>query len=290
MLDEKNKYYFQIMTDKKIILIASGLAVVFLMTYVICFWGTGLSGNTTDWGAFGSYAAICVGLLSIALIYVTYREQRRTNEITRVEQHIETMTNTLCVLSEKYHMQFEVSYCKFSEHLKLPFYDMSDWEYNNTIEVCKIYYSMAVDDEYIGNFNYVFRYMQLCVDYILNEDSFSSENKTLRITEFSCTLPESLRILLFCWLLINDQTKLEVYYKSGIFMLEETASPLLDDIVTYICTGKQPLRKISSEVNPDDIILEDFPNEQFNDTYNRLFKNSKTGAKCEKEGEKKSLI
>lgn len=274
------------MTDKKIVLIASGVAIALLMLYVTWFWGMGLSSNTTDWGAFGSYAAICMGSLSIALIYVTYREQRRTNEITRVEQHIESMTYTLGVLSEKYHKRFEVSYDKFSEHLKLPFYDMSDWEYNNTIKVCKIYYSMAVGDEYIGNFNYVFRYMQLCVDYILNEDSLSSENKTLRVTEFACTLPESLRMLLFCWLLINDQTKLEVYYKSGIFMLEETAPPLLDDIVTYICTRKQPLRKISSEVNLDDIILEDFPDEQFNDTYNRLFKNGEVDVLYEKEEHK----
>ena len=118
------------MSDRKIILIALGVAFALLLIYAISFIGTPISGQTSDWGAFGSYAAICVSSLSIALIYVTYREQRKTNEITRVEQHIVTMTNTLAILSEKYHDRLEVSYDKFSEHFKLPFYDISDWEYD----------------------------------------------------------------------------------------------------------------------------------------------------------------
>ena len=91
------------MSDRKIILIALGVAFALLLIYAISFIGSPISFQTSDWGAFGSYAAIGVSSLSIALIYVTYREQRQTNEITRVEQHIVTMTNTLAVLSEKFH-------------------------------------------------------------------------------------------------------------------------------------------------------------------------------------------
>lgn len=90
------------MSDRKIILIALGVAFALLLIYAISFIGSPISCQTSDWGAFGSYAAIGVSSLSIALIYVTYREQRQTNEITRVEQHIVTMTNTLAVLSEKF--------------------------------------------------------------------------------------------------------------------------------------------------------------------------------------------
>ena len=95
------------MSDRKIILIALGVAFALLLIYAISFIGTPISGQTSDWGAFGSYAAICVSSLSIALIYVTYREQRKTNEITRVEQHIVTMTNTLAILSEKLGVSIE---------------------------------------------------------------------------------------------------------------------------------------------------------------------------------------
>ena len=150
------------MSDRKIILIALGVAFALLLIYAISFIGSPISCQTSDWGAFGSYAAIGVSSLSIALIYVTYREQRQTNEITRVEQHIVTMTDTLAVLSEKFHERLEISYDKFSEHFKLPFYDISDWEYDKTVRVCTYYYSsITINDDYNGNFNYLFRYMQL---------------------------------------------------------------------------------------------------------------------------------
>lgn len=260
------------MSDRKIILIALGVAFALLLIYAISFIGTPISGQTSDWGAFGSYAAICVSSLSIALIYVTYREQRKTNEITRVEQHIVTMTNTLAILSEKYHDRLEVSYDKFSEHFKLPFYDISDWEYDKTIKICTYYYSsITINDDYNGYFNYLFRYMQLCIDYIIHEKSLSRENKYLRITEFCCVLPESVRVLLFCWLLINNQSVLEDCYKCGIFMLDETGAPLLRDIITYVCTKKRPPQRPIQTINPDNIILEDYPKEQFPDTYIRLY-------------------
>ena len=91
------------MSDQKKIYIALGIAFVPLLIYVICFVGAPVSNHTSDWGAFGSYASISISSLSIFLIYVTYREQRRTNEITRIERQIMTMINTLVVLSNKYH-------------------------------------------------------------------------------------------------------------------------------------------------------------------------------------------
>ena len=188
------------MTDKKFIITAVGIATVLLLFYAICFIGAPISKSTSDWGAFGSYATICVSVLSITLIYVTYCEQRKTNEITRVEQHIVTMTNTLVSLSEKHHKSIDFSYDKFTEHFKLSFYDLSDCELNKTIKICTYYYSLAINNDYDRNFNYIFRYTKLCIDYILNEKSLSTENKSLRITEFGCILPESMRILLFCWL------------------------------------------------------------------------------------------
>ena len=260
------------MSDNKIIFTSLGVALGLLLIYALCFIGMPISNHTSDWGAFGSYATIGVSSLSIALIYVTYREQRKTNEITRVEQHIVTMTNTLVALSEKHHEILTESYDMFSQHFKLSFYDMSDWEYKNTMGICTRYYSsIIIDDGHSENFNYLFRYMQLCIDYIIHEKSLSRENKHLRITELCCVLPESVRVLLFCWLLINNQTTLEDYYKAGIFMLEETGSPLLRDIITYLCTKKRPPQRPIPNINPDNIILEDYPKEQFPDTYKRLY-------------------
>lgn len=76
--------------------------------------------------------------------------------------------------------------------------------------------------------------------------------------------------------MINNHIILEDYYKSGIFILDETDPSLLGDVITYICTKKRPPQRQIPDVNPDAIIFEDYPNEQFPDTYKRLFKKSKT--------------
>ena len=248
-----------------------GVALVLLLSYALCFIGMPISNHTSDWGAFGSYATIGVSSLSIALIYVTYREQRKTNEITRVEQHIVTMTNTLVSLSEKYHKSIDISYDKFTEHFKLAFYDLSDCELGKTIKICTHYYSIAINDDCCGTYDSIFRYTQLSIDNILYEKTLSTENKSLRITELGCILPESMRILFFCWLLINRHTRLKDYYKSGIFMFGETASPLLEDIVSYVCTGERPSQRQIPDITTDNIIYEDYPKEQFLDTYKRLY-------------------
>jgi|GEM_PF-1641235 hypothetical protein len=263
------------MSDQKILYVAMGIAFVFLLIYAISFSGTPVSNQTSDWGAFGSYAAICVSSLSIALIYVTYREQRRTNEITRIEQHIMTMTNTLVVLSNKYHEKLEVFYDNFLEHFKDSSFETSDWNYDKIATICKYYYSTAIDDNHKEDFNYLFQYMQLCIDYILFERNLSTGTKHLRITEFACIFPESMRILLFCWSLNNNRPKIENYFKAGIFMLDETSPYLLKYIISYVCTKKQPTQMTRSSVKINDIVLEDYPNEHFSETYKRFYSNKK---------------
>ena len=104
------------MSDKKIVLMAFGMTVVMMLFYILHFTDADISSHPADWGAFGNYAAVCVGILSIALIYITYREQRRTNEITRTEQHIVTMTKTLGTLVDKQASKLEVYYTNLGEH------------------------------------------------------------------------------------------------------------------------------------------------------------------------------
>ena len=136
------------MTDRKIILIALGVAMIPLIVYVICFWGIEISDNTTDWGAFGNYVAVCLSVLSISLIYITYREQRKSNEISRAERHIATMLNTLDALYEKNQLRIESTFNKIIEHFKVPFYDLSEYEYRKVIKVCT-FYSLGENEDSI---------------------------------------------------------------------------------------------------------------------------------------------
>lgn len=260
------------MSDTKILLVTLIVVIVFLLFYCCNFFGAPLSSFTSDWGAFGNYVAVGVSMISIVLIYVTYREQRKANEITRVEQHIMTMTNTLNLLSEKYQGKVDNAYKDFYGH----FDSFSLTEYNDKEKVksvCMYYHSSIMSNvDCNHNLNGVFRYIHLFIDYIQDEKSLSEESKEQRIKELSCILSESMRIMLFSWLLFNNQNeKLEKYYKLGIFTVNEIELPLLEDIITYICTKKCPPERKIPKINPEDIDFEGYnSNEEFYNTYKRM--------------------
>lgn len=261
------------MTDKKILLIALVVAIVLLMAYVTCFWGIGLSDNTTDWGAFGNYLAVCLSVLSISLIYITYREQRKSNDIARTEHHIVTMLNTLDALCEKNLSRIESTYKSIGEHFNEPFYDLSEFEYEKIVVVCTFYYSSSLEGkEDAKKLNYFFQYLRLCLDNIIHNKTLPKEQKKLQITELSIVLREDARLLFFFWLLINARTELDSYYRYGLFIEDSESSSLLQDIVSYICSGKCPAKRQPQVINADDIILNDYPMDNFSDTYSKLDK------------------
>lgn len=259
------------MSDKKIVLMAFGMTVVMMLFYILHFTDADISSHPADWGSFGNYAAVCVGILSIALIYITYREQRRTNEITRTEQHIATMTKTLGSIVDKNISKIKVYYNHICEHFKVPFGNMSDCEYNNVVKVCTYYYSSLTieinDSMYL---NYMFQYMKLCIDYILQDKTLTKSDKQLRITELSCILPESVRVLFLFWSLVYNHDNIEQYYKFGIFILDDRSSDLLVNVIAYLCTKNVSPMKGKQVVNPDDIILDNRQQELFFETYERL--------------------
>ena len=112
----------------------------------------------------------------------------------------------------------------------------------------------------------------MCIDNIINNKTLSKEQKELQITELSSILTENARMLFFFWLLINVCSELTSYYKYGLFIEDSDSSPLLQDIVSYICIGKCPSKRQPQVVDADDILLDDFSKEQFCDTYSRFDK------------------
>lgn len=264
------------MLDKKIIWIALGLSSCMLLLYTICFWGAGLSKESSDWGSFGNYAAVCISMLSVALIYVTYREQRNTNVITRKEQQIATMTSTLVVLAEKNQAKCKELCIKILEHFDNPFYDMSLYDYKGVAKVCTYYYSSAmIENNNSENMNSFFMYMKLFFECIIRDNLLPKETIRQRVIETTCLLPESERILFLFWLLQNNCDVLEDYYRTGIFTIDDGDMSPLKDIISFICIKTYPQKRKKKDVHIDDIILDDLPNEKFDATYLRLNKNKK---------------
>lgn len=262
------------MSDRKIIFTAVVIVIILLLFYFASFWGADVSKESSDWGAFGNYAAICVSILSIAVIYVTYREQRNTNETVRTEQHIAIMVNTILSLSEGKRTQLDSIYSKICGHFKESFSSLSDYQYDRIVKVCEYYYATIAEED-INSIKHLIQYTHLSIDFIIHDKSLSNEIKHLRLTELTCIIPESVRIILFFWLSQNRSIDLKEFYPYGIFSLNDNSYSLLENIITYVCTTKCPPDRPVQEVNAEDLILDDYPHELFSATYSRLNRSNK---------------
>lgn len=96
------------------------ILVIVLALYFIQF-HSGFSNNQSDWGFFGGYLSGVIGIVSIVLLYTTYREQRKTNHRDlclgllkfRIEQIIrfeKDLSDCLSVLYEKVMIPFSIDF------------------------------------------------------------------------------------------------------------------------------------------------------------------------------------
>ena len=260
-------------SHKAKVAIAGFVAAIAFLCYFIHFCGTSLSSHTSDWGAFGDYGGFALSIVSIALIYITYKEQKDSNKIARFEHHYDTMLNTLADLVEKNAEKLKKAYQKLCRHFRESKGMISDFERGRAANVCaEYYYFISFEDDKL---DYIIKYLDTCVSYIFDEASISDEDKSSRITELSCVLPESIRILFFCRILpkINEKfndKELDYCYQNGLFVQHEVHLERLSEVITYICTGKV-LGQTASLNNSVKIDFGYKTNEQFHETYNRLF-------------------
>lgn len=263
-------------TNKSIFILSVIVATIILFPYILVFQGTPLSQSTIDWGAFGNYAGISISILSITLIYITYNEQKQSNRIARFEQHFNTMISTLSNFYERNSDIFEHTYERFCQHFVNQSYDLSKCEQSKTIIVCEYYYSSIFNDTSI-DFNNIFHYVNITIDFI-NNNAITDNEKKCRITELICIIPESLRVLFLYWILQNKIDKKKYYYEVGIFYINGENNYFLKDIITFICTGNVPRRRDSEIIDSRNFEFEfkDYSNEHFHDTYDRFFNNKKS--------------
>ena len=85
----------------KIVWIILGCTTALLLG--VFFWqfhDSPLSDYISDWGSFGDYVTICISLISVALIYQTYREQVESNKFIRFENTYWNLRKQLAYDSE----------------------------------------------------------------------------------------------------------------------------------------------------------------------------------------------
>ena len=223
----------------KPIVIATSFVIIIIIAYVIAFYGSSVSDKTSDWGAFGSYLDMGVGILSVALIYVTYKEQRQANRIGMFEQQMRFMFDKLSILLSNYSNGIEEEVKKIEKHFLSSFGGMEDYERAKVKYVCSYYFSQLTLD-IIKKYDNVFIYLSTMINYIRNEKSINNDCVKSRMIELSCILSEYVRLYYFFWLTSqrNDSGLLRICYMNNLFTKEDPNS-FLSAVMCYVCTEKK---------------------------------------------------
>lgn len=244
------------------------IAVVLVIVYLANFSHASLSDNTSDWGAWGSYVNVGISLISISLIYITYKEQQKSNKIARFEEHYHVALKTAGELFERKKEIIKDSYNRIENHFRNPFDPLTDYTQRNTKNVLGYYYSSDVFDVQ-QECDEVFRYFYTALNSIKSSPIIDADEKDRCYTEMSCLFSEEARILLLFWG-YNKGIDLSDYYNEGMFRTSIINNEALLNIIKFVCTGE---RRKNEKINIEDIDLGDNINENFSETYNRLLNN-----------------
>lgn len=244
------------------------IAISLLLIYSFHFKGTPLSDSTSDWGAWGSYVGIGVSILSVFLIYITYKEQQESNRIGRFEEHFHISLRTSMELFEKRKNVIDSIFSKVENHFRNPFDSLMDYEQSKLQILLGYYYSSAVID-CREECEEIFRYLFSFLLSIKKNSILDDKEKESRFREISCLLPENGRILFLCWgFYFKHETK--QFYNYGLYQTSSFSKSPIMDVVKFACVGKRPKKE---HINVEKLELEDYSSEEFQDTYKRLFNN-----------------
>ncbi len=250
------------------IIVSLTITLLLIGAYVIHFHDASLSDNSSDWGAWGSYVATGVSILSVSLIYVTYKEQQEGNRIGRFEEHYQVSLKTLIELFEKRKDIIDFIFQMLEKHFTNSFDPLTDYEQSKVQNVLGYYYSSAVVDGQ-EECDEIFLYLHSSLLYIQNNKILEDQDKARCITEISCLLLEKGRLLFLCWGCCRGLDVI-TFYKSGLYNTSNLRNNCLTNVVRFACTGIRPQKE---SINIEDIETEDYSSEEFQDTYERLFNN-----------------
>lgn len=248
------------------VIVSIAIAVVLIAFYAVHFYNASLSDKTSDWGAWGSYVGIGFSILSVSLIYITYKEQQESNRIGRFEEHFHISLRTLNELFEKRKNVIDSIFSKVENHFRNPFDPLTDYEQSKVQKILGYYYSSAVIDSQ-EECEEIFRYLFSFLLSIKNNSMLDNKEKESRFREISCLLPENGRILFLCWGFCSEH-ETKQFYNYGLYQTSSFSKSPIIDVVKFACVGKRPKKE---HINVENLELKDYSSEEFQDTYKRLF-------------------
>lgn len=214
-----------------------------LLPYMIVFAQNGISHQNEDWSYLGGYISGTLGIVSIFLLYLTYREQRATNHIEHFEKILFKHIDEIVRLQEEYKGKM---YCLCNYFMNFFFY-IGEYSYEN--EYTKSQAESAIQYIYSNltnvelkdrSFEDVLRYIEYSLRQI--EDDNLIDAKDLYSLKIKNNLTSETIIVLFFYIISErNQYVLNMFDKHNFFKELNTDNDMFKFIVSMFCMSSDPI-------------------------------------------------
>lgn len=271
-------------TDKHLWLPLLGGATIILGSFWLVFKDQDISDNISDWSYFGAYVGGCFGIVSVILIYLTFREQSKIAYQTRFESVFFDMLRTLRELKTKeIATVFSNVQEKIIVHFNSPF-TPTDINAQEAKKVLAYYFQLHNEHDEIHHY---FRFLYHVVMYVCKDNVLDKKEKERYIALIQAQMSnEELLIVLFNVVNYGNTKYLEILDTYHFFENLRSVNELLD----YIIITLFPQTKFKHLNNPtiDKDVIYDFEidslihyDELYFDTLERLKKECENRQKAE---------
>lgn len=214
-----------------------------LLPYLIVFAQNGISHQNEDWSHLGGYISGTLGIVSIFLLYLTYREQRTTNHIEHFEKILYKHIDEIVRLQEE-HKEIIEYLCK--NFLGLFFY-LGEYHYNNEYSkaqaesVIRYVYSRFKNVELNDRtFEDLLRYIEYSLKQVEDDDLI--ESKELYSLEIKNNLTTETKVVLFFYIISERNLDvLNVFDKHNFFKELNIENDMFKFIVSMFCMSSDPI-------------------------------------------------
>lgn len=256
--------------EKRLLIAALAVLLIQVGMFVGNFTGMPFSTQTSDWGAFADYMGLGIGAISIGLLYITFREQRRTNQIAAFKRWLYTAYNTVKELQAKHLSEIRKDEESISIHFN-PCCHLSEKlrQADCQIAVRCYYNEMKFHNGNRLGYESFLAYLDYCVHYVSNS---SMSNQMEILTGLFSIVESETRVLLVGYLLHRERTiRLNEFVKYGLLHFEPRD---LKDNRPYasalnVACGGHPINE-KDNGGADDVDVPDRRQEPFQDTLKRI--------------------
>jgi len=213
------------------------------LPYMIVFAKNGISHQNEDWSHLGGYFGGTLGIVSIFLLYLTYREQRATNHIAHFEKILYSHINEIVRLQKEHKVVIEKMYDYF---IGLFFY-LGEYHYCNEYtkaqakEVIEYVYSHLKNVELNDrSFEDLLQYIEYSLKQV--EEDILIDAKELYSLEIKNHLTTETKIVLFFHVVSEKNLHvLNLFDKYGFFKELNIDNDMFKYVVSMFCNSSDSI-------------------------------------------------